>query len=223
MNENTFKSGMAMMSKLFGKSLEDEIIPAYWNILKKISDEEFLKIQGNLIQTFIPTSQCPFPLPAHFLNAGGLSGQNRTKSAVNAILNAANNPGPYKTVSFGDLALHAVIERFGGWPIVASWTLDDWQFKEKQFLSAYEAALSSGEQGPLKLMGHYEFENADKVFDGKYLVFAEKMKQPLMIGWVGFDRKIGQLLEDKTKKDKLQIESSKNEIDNLTKEIGKPF
>jgi hypothetical protein len=217
MNENTFKSGMAMMSKLFGKTLEDEIIPAYWNILKQLSDNDFLKIQGNLIKTFIPTSQVPFPLPAHFLNAGGLSGQNRSKAAIAAILAASN---PYRSVSFGDLALHATIERLGGWPTVASWTLDDWQFKEKSFLSAYESAIASGEDGPLKLMGIYEFENADKKFEGKQLAFAEKMKEPALIEWVGFDKNIANRIENKSQKNKL-FENVGIDIKQLTENIGK--
>jgi hypothetical protein len=214
MNENTFKAGMAMMSKLFGKVLEDEIIPAYWNILKQLSDDDFIKIQGNLIKTFIPTSQVPFPLPAHFLSAGGLSGPNRSKNAISAILSAAN---PYRSVSFGDLALHAVIERFGGWPLVASWTLEDWQFKEKSFLGAYEAAIAAGEKGPVKLMGIFEFENHDKVFEGKQLEFTKRQAETSLVSWVGFDPYVGMLLENKNKTENLQID----EIKSITENIGK--
>ena len=85
---------------------------------------------------------------------------------------AAKEFGPYKTVCFGDLALHSAVERFGGWPEVCSWDLERWRFAEKSFVAAYEAAISAGDRGPLKLMGHYEYENTGKMFDGKALEIA---------------------------------------------------
>jgi hypothetical protein len=144
MNEKTFRESMAFLQKLYGKKLETDVYKAYWNLFKGWGDDKFKGIQNEIVKTFVPTNQVPFPVPAHFLSASGESGEHRSRLAVQAVINASNNPGPYRSVSFGDRALHATIERFGGWVEVANWDQEKWQFNERNFIACYEAALTDG-------------------------------------------------------------------------------
>ena len=201
MTENTFKSGMLLLMKMFGYKLDNEMVSAYWNILKNIPDDDFLQSQSNLLKTFIPTSQVPFPTIAHFMQSLGVAGQSRTKLAINALIKASGTVSVYNTISFGDPALHETIDRFGGWPTVASWTQEDWRYNEKNFSASYEASLISG-TGPSKCLGIAEYENGGKVFEGKKLEFAEKQKEVKLVHWKGFDENTLSI-EHKNKNDDL--------------------
>lgn len=213
MNNQTFMAGIAVLSKLFGFEPENEIINAYWNILNKVSDDDFIKIQKSLIENFIPTSQVPFPLPAHFLKALGLDIETKTKLAILAIKNSSCNP--YQSVSFGDRALHRTIETFGGWPIVACWDLEKWQYNEKQFALTYQAVLKD-RSGPTRLAGIFEYENAGKKFAPNQSALANKGNETEYIEWKGFDHSVYQL-ENKTEKQKL----INGIVDNITSKIKK--
>jgi hypothetical protein len=198
MNELTFKGSMAFLMKMFGAKIDDEVYAAYWNIFKTFSDEEFIAIQENLIKTFIPTAQVPFPLVIHFLQAAGKAGQNRSRLSVQAVIEAGYSIGSYRSVSFGDPALHQTIERFGGWPVIARWNNDDWKFNEKNFIACYEANLSFG-GGSDKCIGIYEQENALKsLIEEKHIKFAEEMAKTIFISWAGFEKQ--KSLENKSDK-----------------------
>lgn len=208
MNENHFKTGIALLLKMYGHEMDDELISAYWNCLKNISDDDFIRAQENILKTFVPTNQVKFPAIPHFLAAIGLSGQNRSKLAVEAVIKAAGRIGIYSSVSFGDPALHETIERFGGWPSVASWGEDDWKFQEKNFIQSYEATLSSGTAKKTKCIGITEQTNNNKTLTGRQLEIAEKLNAVKLVQWTGFDEKT------------LKIE---NKTENKPKEIGFDF
>jgi hypothetical protein len=189
MTDSFFKLGMAFMQKIFGAKIADDILTVYWNLMKDFSDEEFNGIQQRLISDFIPTSQVPFPLPAHFLAAAGKSGESRAKLAVNAVIKASYEIDSYYTVSFGDPALHETIDRFGGWPVVCRWTLEDWRYQEKSFIACYEAALISN-NGAGKCPGLFEIENADKTLDAIQKQITDKFNAVRYYRWTGFNRQI---------------------------------
>jgi hypothetical protein len=68
MNNEIFKGGIAYLNKWFG-NIDDELYPMYWNILKTIPDDIFMEVVEKIVKTFVPTAQCPFPLPFHFSKA----------------------------------------------------------------------------------------------------------------------------------------------------------
>jgi hypothetical protein len=214
MNKNLFLEGMAFLQKLYGKKLEDEIINVYWNMFKNYSDEQFKTMQTNIVKSFVPTSQVPFPVPAQFLSAAGVSGGNRSRLAVQAVIDASNNPGPYRSVSFGDPALHETIVRFGGWPAVASWDSDKWQFVEKSFVATYEANLVFN-NGPSRLVGICEFENGKKSLSENHLAIAEKQNEVRIVIWVGFDRNLAIDKGDTVKKEISDLTDMISKIGNI--------
>lgn len=206
MNEKSFKTGILFLSEAYGKKLKDEIISMYWEILKEYSDVEFKKMLEGLIKTFIPTSQVPFPLIPHFLEAVGDNVKTKAQLAVMAVKNAIAKVGPYNSVTFGDRALHETIHQFGGWVEICEWDQEKWQFNEKRFLSVYDAACSSG-QGADRLIGIHERENMGKNvsdFTEEQKKFLEDQKKPVEISWKGF-KQIGNT-------DKKMIESQPEQL-----------
>jgi hypothetical protein len=193
MNNQLFKTGIAILTKIYGYQMDDQVLTLYWDCLKTLSDDDFTRVQANIVKTFIPSSQVPFPLPAHFLSAAGISGQNRSKAAITAIIKASSL-GPYKSVSFGDPILHGVIERFGGWPDVCCWDSQKWQFNEKNFIQCYEAAIASGDRGPDHLMGLTEFNNTGMILSDtqKRIIAKNTLK---VISWAGAKKSDQKLLE----------------------------
>jgi len=203
MNDSTFKAGIAFLSNMYGKKCDDQTVSAYWNILKKYSDENFKMMLENLTENFIPTSQVPFPLIPHFLQACGASGRARGRIAIRAIMESGQTA--YGSVNFGDRALHATINHFGGWPVVARWGHIDWGYKEKAFLETYEANRLS-DCGPEYLPGLTELDAATKDISTWNQIQIEDLKrqsQPSLISWSGNNLLIGNTkkpeeIEDKT-------------------------
>jgi hypothetical protein len=60
---------MGFLAKYYGNRPNDTIYQVLWAALKKYSDNSFEDICKKIIQTFRPTSQTPFPLVPHFLDA----------------------------------------------------------------------------------------------------------------------------------------------------------
>jgi hypothetical protein len=186
MNDETFKSQIAFMAKIFGHKIDDDILRVYWNIFKTWPDEKFCHTCTNMIKNFIPTSAVPFPLPAHILQASNESGEHRARSAVRAVIEAGKRIGSYKSVSFGDPALHATIERFGGWPEICLWDTDKWNYNEKSFIGCYQSAIQDG-TGPDHCIGTCEYENGKRSLSGKQSEIANKSTQIRNFNWAGFE------------------------------------
>jgi len=188
MNEETFKTGILFLSETYGKKLKDEIIEAYWGILKEYSDEDFKKMLENIVKSFIPTSQVPFPLIPHFLGAVGAAGASRSQLAVMAVKTALRKYSAYDTISLGDPALHETIRQLGGWVEFCNLPGDWWQYNEKRFIQIYEAAQINN-TGIDKLCGIYELENAGKDttnWTEEQKKTIEDQKRPKELKWQGF-------------------------------------
>lgn len=71
MNEQTFRTQIAFLQKYYGHVIDSVVYSLIWEAMKKYSDEAFVEICKLIIQTFHPTSQVPFPMVVHFLDARG--------------------------------------------------------------------------------------------------------------------------------------------------------
>jgi hypothetical protein len=188
MDNKTFVSCIGLLQSIFGQA-NPELVKHLLGKFKDAPDELFKSACSKIIDTFKPTSQIPFPLPAHFNDAMGLSGNNRAVLAVAAVKSAGSSIGPYSSVSFGDRAIHEAINHFGGWVVVSNWHDEDWKFQERKFIDVYEANLAAG-NGPDHLTGLCE---NDFYLKGSLLpperkaVFLEKIK-PREIIWHGYTK-----------------------------------
>jgi Domain of unknown function (DUF6475) len=216
MNYNDFLASIIMMQEYFGKKLSDQVIDLYWSNLKRISVEQFKAALENIMSTFHPSSTVPFPLVSDFMESLGLSGESRAHAAIVAVKNAAEKIGSYSSVDFGDPALHAVINRFGGWPEIANWANHGkWEFQEKNFMRAYIAAYESGEKaGPV--MGHFEIDNMQKdwtTWNETQKKIGEVSKIPERLQWIGAD--FSQQLENKSENNMIYDNRVQKMIDSI--------
>ena len=166
MTEQVFRERMAMMQAYYGHDLptgkngKSNVYSMYWQMLKHLSDEQFKLAVTNLLKDWHSTSRVPFPLVADFLSHCGESSDIRAQRAVSMVREASSRVGSYRSIDFQDRALHAIIERFGGWIVISHWTQKEWNINEKRFVEAYKAAVSFNETGPKYLPGKTEKENA---------------------------------------------------------------
>lgn len=195
MTEEIFKSAIGYLQVLFGV-ITAEKFSAYWQAIKHIEDESFKRSVSEIIKSFHPTSTEPFPSPSRFESACGNDEETRVQLAVAAVKSAASRVGVYRSVSFGDRALHAVIERFGGWPSVAKWGDDEWKFQESKFIAGYRSEIHAGINGPSHLSGLQEEDYNLKVGlipEEKRAIFLNGIK-PRQFKWFAYK----ELIEDKS-------------------------
>lgn len=208
MTEKIFRKGILYLSKVFGKNIDDDYYKILWDQLKKLSDEEFNKIVGDIASSFIPSNTVPFPLPAHFLKSRRVEGRLKLQAALTTVKKAITRLGNWKSVSFGDRALHAAIERFGGWVRICEWDEQQWSYNERRFIECYEAELAFGSNGPDRLIGVFEEHNSANYqkFNDIQKKHADKASKTAQISWPGYS---DLRLENKTEEVKLLGDLSK--------------
>jgi hypothetical protein len=69
MTEATFRSAIALLSAYYGNQPGDVVYKLTWEVFKQMGDKFFEEICKQLILEFKPTSQVPFPLIPHFIDA----------------------------------------------------------------------------------------------------------------------------------------------------------
>jgi hypothetical protein len=153
MNRELFAQSMAYMCKIYGHKIDGGVMGMYWQIMQEWPDDAFKRAVQNIVSNFRPTRQVPFPIPADFVEQIGEGGSKRAQNVVAIVQKAMESAGVYSDMDFGDPALHATIERFGGWVELCRWTYDDWRFRQKEFQGAYEAAVAAGATGSTVLAG----------------------------------------------------------------------
>jgi hypothetical protein len=210
---------MVSLQAYFGKTIEDSIIDLYFTNLEHYSDDVFSRALVNIFHNFHPSSTVPFPLISDFIEAIGDTTENRAQLAVTAVKRAAEEVGAYRTIDFGDPALHCTINRFGGWPEIARWGCTDrWNFQEKAFINAYISAFECGDNAPA-VAGLHQIENGMK--DESKWSDTQKQKAieysvPFKFKWRGAD--FSHQIENKKEEQKM-IPEVKNMIDKIGKSV----
>lgn len=170
LNKDLFKGSMTMIATQFGYDLKDPKLKLYWNRFKEtMDDKQFLDSVSQIMDTFVPSSQKPFPLFTHFLGAvGHQAGNVQAKKAVNAVKIAVRRFGRYNSVNFGDSKIHQTIRYYGGWIEICNWTDDVWAMREKNFIDTYNSM--SPQPTFTHLVGIHETNN-----EGRYNVEPPKL------------------------------------------------
>lgn len=187
---------MGLMQGLWGE-VDLSVFKFFWMRFKSTTDGDFKAATKKVLDSFKPTSSEKFPSPSRFVELLGQDEETCINLAIGAVRKAGSTEGPYKSVSFGDRALHAAVMRFGGWPEVACWGDNEWKFREKSFIQTYKAELHAN-NGPAHLMGLSEEDYDNKCFDmteSKRIAF-KKSIETKQIEWLGYQ----QLIEKKSDK-----------------------
>ena len=101
MIKEQFTPHFAMLQKMFGHVVTDDIRRLYWEQLKLWDEQKFKKAIEGICSSFIPSRQVPFPLLPHFLEAVGEDNESRARNAVLKIKEAAMRVGRNESISFG--------------------------------------------------------------------------------------------------------------------------
>lgn len=179
MTNELFTQCIGLLQAQFGK-MPDERVRGLYVALDDLTDEQFKMAVKKIIRSFSPTSARPFPVPADFIEAAGISAEQEAKELMGLIQEAVFSVGSYRSVDFGSPELHGVIQRFGGWPAICQWDKKDWSINEGRFLTCLEHAIDNCDRGPEYLRGIAEANNGDlkyaglchigRAMDGKVLI-----------------------------------------------------
>jgi hypothetical protein len=184
-----------------GKKQREEHFKVLYTSLMHLNQKAFDWAVEKVMSTFVPSYANPFPAPAHFLS---VLEDAKADLIIPYIRKAIDRHGAHDTVDFGDLKLHAVIDRFGGWQKVARWSDEDWKWHEKRFLSAYKAALPDG---PAFLIGIDDENNSFHGFEN-HIQEPKQIKLPWEQQFTDGERLIADLREKK--ESQLQIADNSN-------------
>ncbi len=159
------------VQKYFGKVISDEIIEVYWDALNQMTENQFKKASIKIMSEFQPSTAIPFPLIKNFLEFAGLDGKTQAVNIITKLRAALEQMGQYPSVNLGDRFLHGVINRYGGWADMVNQNTDEWwSLHERNFITAYQAAKSSGFEGPEYLVGVHEQTNRHSGFTPERLI-----------------------------------------------------
>ena len=105
-----FNSTILSMASLFDKELTEDLLDLYWSALNDLSDEEFSKAANTVART------CKFfPKPADFREQIVPDVDVKASLAYDTVKKAFIDVGIYKSVTFADPVITAVINSLGGW------------------------------------------------------------------------------------------------------------
>jgi hypothetical protein len=146
MTEDFYLSEMAYLCNYFNIDAKMQAKKGfdYWPLLKHMANEEFHIAVVGIIREFIQYGKNDFPLISHFLKFCSSDAQGQAVRAISTLKACIRSIGKYESVSFGDSALHAVVEGFGGWPAVCAFSDSDWNVNEGRMIEAYKTRFQSG-------------------------------------------------------------------------------
>jgi len=150
-----FAKIMTLLNELFGdseKPVNDIKLDFYFKAFSDVTLKQFNDMALALANTKKFKS---FPTPAEIREASEGDAEFNAITAINKLEDAIDRIGGYTSVQFDDPVLHAVIEEYGGWPLVSDsreFPIDEW--KRKELIKVYQGFARRGTQNvPDRLLG----------------------------------------------------------------------
>jgi len=155
-----FLALMNGIGEYYGRKLSDVLLDVYWEGLKNYDFEAVSKALHLHIAN--PDSGQFFPKIADISRhiAGGHA--DRALIAWAKVDKAVRTIGNYRSMVFDDAIIHAVIMEMGGWIGLGMCDMDEWPFRQNEFVKRYRGYLDRGGAGndyPAKLIGQAEIHN----------------------------------------------------------------
>ncbi len=130
---------------MYGKSVSPQLLSIAFEALRAYSIEEVRIGLTRHIQS--PDTGQFFPKPADVIkHIDGNSG-SRAMVAWNKVDKAVRQVGAWTSVMFDDALIHRVISDMGGWVELCKVDDREYPFKQKEFLTRYQAYLLRDEVG----------------------------------------------------------------------------
>jgi hypothetical protein len=184
MTEEFYLSEMAYLCNYLNIDTNTQIKKGrdYWPLMKHMTNEEFHAAVVGVIREYIQYRPNDFPLVSHFLRFCSSDAQGQAVKAISTLKAYIRIIGKYESVSFGDSALHSIVESFGGWPAVCAFSDSDWNVNEGRMIEAYKTRFQSGFNSDDSHLAGLSEKDA-----GFYRVYTIDKKSSQMIGYKRFN------------------------------------
>lgn len=155
-SKETFMKCIAVLGGTFD-SLPKEKAKIYYDNLKYLSESQLSSACGMLLCEY---KYKTFPSVADIRYYAGVDLDTMAKMAIVKLKKAIDKVSEYRSLSFSDKALNAVVNYYGKWTDIKHWTMEDWGYKEKAMKELYMSFVRAG-VGDEKIKGHDELLGCD--------------------------------------------------------------
>lgn len=128
--------GLSKLSVVYPVDTSEAFYEVYWDALRDMTAEDF---QRGVTVTLRKHRFANFPSPAVIWENGAITDADKRANIAILRLEQAWAKGIdcHHNVDFGDPALHAVIEQFGGWVQICNLSQKEWRFVRKDLMKSY--------------------------------------------------------------------------------------
>lgn len=180
------------LADLYGRGISDIVIRFYWQALEIypwVDVAEAMKLH-----TEDPDAGQFMPKPADIIRIIKGNGQSQSLQAWTKVERAIRQVGPYRSVVFDDVIIHAVMEEMGGWLKLCNVSHKELPFVAREFQTRYTAYKHQAPNDyPAKLIGISEHQNLIQGLPTEPLVLigdVEKAKKVLSKGAEEDEKKV---------------------------------
>ena len=168
MTKQEFAETFTLLCATYNKEASKSLMSAYFMVLEDLTISEFQTAVKSVLATRKFTN---LPMPADILEAVYGNPDDEALIALKELEDAMGIFGAYKSVIFKNKLIMACVEGMGGWQRICQMPLDEWKFKNQEFLKLYRAYTRGGKYPQVDyLIGIAEQKNR---FDG-YLEDADE-------------------------------------------------
>lgn len=141
MTKQEFAELFTLLCTTYNKEATKTLMSAYYMVLAELSKEQF----QDAIKAMLATRKyANLPMPADILEAVYGNPDDEALIALKELEDAMGIFGAYKSVIFKNKLIMACVEGMGGWQRICQMPLDEWKFKNQEFLKLYRAYTRSG-------------------------------------------------------------------------------
>lgn len=138
------------LCELKGKTFSKAIGEIYLNALANYPADAILIAINQCVRT-----NKWFPQPSEIIQTIEGDPEERALEAWDALFTAIRQHGRYGKIMFQDSRIGRLVQSFGGWDQVCSWTNQEIDFRRIEFVKSYKG-MGNG-YAPLEISGAYSF------------------------------------------------------------------
>ena len=155
LNFEMFTKMMGMLCEVYNRDLTQNLLNAYYLVLKQMSDTDF---KNSVINILEGRTYQALPKPAEILEYSRPDAESLATLAIQDIERAISKGGAYISITFEDIVVNSVIDALGGWVKVCQMDVDEWKWAKKEIPKLY-GIYSKRDKHPNHLIGLSENAN----------------------------------------------------------------
>lgn len=181
---DNFAKMLLGLAELYGKTMSKTVMKFYWQALVVYPWQDV--VEAMRLHTEDPDTGQFMPKPADIIRIIKGNSQSQSLQAWSKVERAIRQIGPYRSVVFDDVIIHAVMDEMGGWVKLCKVSHKELPFIAREFQIRYTAYKHQAPNHyPAKLIGLIEHQNLIQGHRAESVVLlgnAEKAKNVLSKG-----------------------------------------